>query len=242
MQNCDPVTGVCLLPNMSEAKSKDVSVADGLSIHYIGDPMCSWCWGISPVVEVLEQYCLKHKVGFEIHVGGLRAGGGDPWVPEFKNFLRNEWQHIAEATGQPFGYSLLDLPHFEYDTEPACRALVVIKELVKTKILPQAFIRKFMALMQHKFYVQGEDPKSEHFYMSLCSALNINEQSFLAYFLSEGIKAKTQNEFLVCRQMGVNAFPTIVAIQDGQMTTLSRGFTNFEQLITKLEMIKTHKS
>ncbi|WP_240314694.1 hypothetical protein [Pseudomonas aeruginosa] len=125
MMTCDPVTGACLLPEPAASASGAQPVAQAKPcVHYIGDPMCSWCWGIQPVVSEMAAFCAAEGIDFALTVGGLRAGGGDLWNADFTDFLRAEWRHIGEVTGQPFGSALLDAPHFDYDTEPACRAVV----------------------------------------------------------------------------------------------------------------------
>ena len=77
-------------------------------IIYVGDPLCSWCWGISPHLSKLKAH-YKEEMEFEILLGGLRPGGGEKWNDQFKNFLRQHWEHVTELSGQPFGYKIYKL-------------------------------------------------------------------------------------------------------------------------------------
>ncbi|MBN0147494.1 protein-disulfide isomerase, partial [Pseudomonas aeruginosa] len=135
LMNCDPATGSCRIPDAAPILPQGAKQAPGgeVTLRYIGDPMCSWCWGISSTLEELARYCEQKGIGFTLSMGGLRAGGGDAWGPEFREFLRREWTHIAKVTGQPFGFSLLSAKHFDYDTEPACRAVVVAEQMLDQK-------------------------------------------------------------------------------------------------------------
>ena len=108
---CDPVTGACLLPG-TEMPRPQTAARDRAQVSYIGDPMCSWCWGMSPVIEALAVHCAEQGLGFRLVMGGLRAGGGDAWNAGFRGFLRQEWTHIAAQTGQPFGFGLLERSAF----------------------------------------------------------------------------------------------------------------------------------
>ena len=57
MMKCDPVTGVCVLPEPDKRVDGAAVVAKrGWAVRYIGDPMCSWCWGISPTVDEVEAF------------------------------------------------------------------------------------------------------------------------------------------------------------------------------------------
>lgn len=179
---CDPVTGACLLPEQNKPDDSAVPATNsGWAVRYIGDPMCSWCWGISPTVGAVEAFCEARGIEFSITMGGLRAGGGDSWNTQFKDFLRNEWHHVAQATGQPFGFTLLEAPHFDYDTEPSCRAVVAVKLLQARNHLPVSTALKFFSAVQRKFYVEGQDPKVVDFYASICANLGLDFGNYSAH-------------------------------------------------------------
>lgn len=244
---CDPVTGVCSVPDLDEpadsvdsvepVESAALAAANSRrpwAVRYIGDPMCSWCWGISPTVAAVEAFCDAEGIEFSITMGGLRPGGGDPWTAEFKDFLRNEWHHITQATGQPFGFTLLDAAHFDYDTEPACRAVATVKLLQARNQLPNSTALEFFSEVQRKFYVEGQDPKVADFYAGICANLGLDFKEFHAVFdSSEGLQA-VQQEFIRCRQWGVRSFPTLLLEHDGKTQPLAAGFVTTEQALSRL--------
>ncbi len=76
---CDPKTGICTPSTLKELSSiGSNSQSEKQEIIYVGDPMCSWCWGISPALTELRDHFAKEKIAFKVIVGGLRPGGGDP--------------------------------------------------------------------------------------------------------------------------------------------------------------------
>lgn len=234
---CDPETGACLLPGEAAQRSK-ASTADQSQVFYIGDPMCSWCWGMSPEIEALATHCADNGVGFRLVMGGLRAGGGDPWNAAFRDFLRQEWTHIAVQTGQPFGYRLLERSAFSYDTEPACRALVTARGLFGQG---QDAIRRelaFFAAVQWKFYVEGEDPKEPAFYRDICIATGIDPEHFENSFASPEAVAATQREFRLARQLGVRGFPTVMLQTATGLHEISVGYAPFATLADRLSGFK----
>lgn len=237
MINCDPTTGACQLPPLGDSLPNTQPSAIILTtVHYIGDPMCSWCWGISPAVAEIESYCAENGIGFSVTVGGLRAGGGDPWDDWFRNFLRNEWEHIARVTGQPFGFTLLDRVRFHYDTEPACRAVVAVQQIQKLQSLPTTLPRSFFSSVQQKFYVQGKDPKEPKFYESICQSLQIDYPEFLNRFESAQTRAATHEEFQKCRSWGVASFPTLLLQQGDKLSPLAAGFTTAQAVLATLQL------
>jgi putative protein-disulfide isomerase len=98
-------------------------------ILYFGDPMCSWCWGITNDLEMLKEH-FKQELQFELILGGLRPGGGDKWDKKMKKMLKGHWGHVNDRTGQPFNYELFNWGNFNYDTEPPSRAVRVIRDLI----------------------------------------------------------------------------------------------------------------
>ena len=204
--------------------------AQKTKIVYVGDPMCSTCWGMSNELLHLQQ-SFYGELDFEVWVGGLRPGGGDPWDNGFKTFLKSHWKSVNELTGQPFEYSFFDRETFSYDTEPACRAVVAAKEIDVTK----AFT--FFEAIQRKFYVENEDPCKEEFYASICYELGINYFSFLDLFRDEVIRKKAYREFLKCREYGVISFPTVFVIKEQTNHFIANGYMNFTTMSKKIEEV-----
>ncbi|MDQ0015385.1 putative protein-disulfide isomerase [Variovorax boronicumulans] len=235
MMKCDPVTGACLLSDLDEKAAAPLQkIRSDLVVRYIGDPMCSWCWGISPAVREVADFCEAEGIEFSMTMGGLRAGGGDPWSSAFKEFLRNEWQHIAQATGQPFGYTLLDAPNFTYDTEPACRAVVAVQLLQERKKLKSFTALNFFAATQRNFYVDGKDPKVVHFYKGICESLDLDFDEFRGIFESPEARQAVGREFVQCRQWGVRSFPTLLLERNQVRSTLAVGFVKAEKVLSRL--------
>ena len=238
MLNCDAKTGLCSLPESPDQASSQVpDEVSKSTVRYIGDPMCSWCWGVSPTMKELATYCDSRNINFTLHVGGLRPGGGDEWNSQFKAFLRHEWETVYQRTGQPFGFSLLDKTEFNYDTEPACRAVVTMTLLLQNRPNPIHAILAFFSGIQRQFYVDGADPKQPEFYRDLCMEADVAYEDFLQVFQSDDAKSATVQEFQRCRSWGVRGFPSILLDVNGKMIPLASGYMTISALIEKIELL-----
>src|SRR5271154_1916736 len=98
----------------------------GPHLIYFADPMCSWCWGFSPVITEIER-CFGDLLPIRLILGGLRPGTTTKLTDAYKTTLRAHWHHVHEASGQPFDGAFFDRENFVYDTEPAARATVVMR-------------------------------------------------------------------------------------------------------------------
>lgn len=231
---CDPETGLCHPVDLESPLSVQVEKEEGKEIIYIGDPMCSWCWGISNHLRQLKEHFAQYH--FSIVVGGLRPGGGDPWNDEMKSFLKHHWEEVNRLSGQPFGDKLFELAEFNYDTEPSCRAVVASRKWLG------AYALDFYEEVTRKFYVENEDTKEIGFYRSICEQFAIPFDDFIAAFNSDKIKQKTRAEFELNRNWGVRGYPTVLFRIDQQLYQVSHGYADFQGMKSTVEKILAHTS
>ena len=93
------------------------------TLWYFADPMCSWCWGFSPVISVIKDvYADRLKVA--LLLGGLRPGTTEPMTAALREEILHHWQAVQRRTGQPFLFENAMPAGCVYDTEPPSRAEV----------------------------------------------------------------------------------------------------------------------
>lgn len=190
---------------------------------YFGDPMCSWCWGLSHHLKRLIAH-YNGRLDFEIVMGGLRPGGGDPWTEDFRNMLRTHWEHVSEASGQPFNYDFFEREHFDYNTEPPARAVRVIRDLAPTQEL------EFYEFIQSAFYVENLDPGLPEFYRAPCLTLGIEHPEFEVRFNSDQYKLLIRKDFTRAQQIGVRGFPSILLQIEDKIHVVTLGYAEFTQM------------
>ena len=196
------------------------------TLFYIGDPMCSWCYGFSPELDkVLHHF---ENLPFKIIVGGLRAHG-DETVGQLSSFLEEHWKEIHAKTGQSFSYGILKNSKLIYNTEPACRAIVTIRS-----IAPEAEYSFFKSL-QEAFYYKNNDPTSVETFKKLASSFAIEPTKFEKYFNAAVIINETERDFLLAQSLGVAGFPSLIALKDGKLHRITNGYTSAEKIISKME-------
>ena len=184
---------------------------------YVGDPMCSWCWGFAPEIEDLAS-----EYPVEVVVGGLRPGPmAQPLDERMAGFLRHHWVEIAERTGQPFDTSFLENNgDWVYDTEPAAIAVTQMRA-----VKPDATLDYFTSI-QLAFYGRGEDVTDFSVLAALASGHGIDETSFAARLATDEAKKDAWADFSQARNWGISGFPTLVGeLDDGRLALLARGFS-----------------
>ncbi len=229
--SCDPKTGLCSIPEVANSSPVEVEWKTDEEIIYVGDPMCSWCWGISPQLNALQRYGVQEGIPFTLVMGGLRPGGGEEWNAEFKSFLKHHWEEVNKRSGQPFGYDLFEQEYFQYDTEPACRATVTVRTMAPEKTL------SFYELVQSSFYVDSNDPKLVEFYEPICKKLDLDFTEFAEKFASQEMKDATTQDFGQSRQWGVTGFPSVIYRKKDKLYIIAQGFSSYEIMKEAIEEI-----
>jgi putative protein-disulfide isomerase len=196
---------------------------------YVGDPMCSWCWGFAPVKRRIEEQC-EGRAEVSLVVGGLRPFTTEPQDDQRKTFLREHWQEIGDKTGQPFAFHLLDRDDFVYDTEPASRAAVVVRHLDG-----QAKALDFFSELQRAFYADNADVTEAATLTALARDFGVDGDAFAEHLETEEMRQATIEDFQLARSLGVTGFPTVVVKDDQGYAYLTVGYQPYEQLGTLLD-------
>ena len=198
-------------------------------VIFVVDPMCSWCWGFAPVMEHIRQnYSDTYRIS--LVMGGLRKAGDMVWDEAAKAYLASQWDAVAARTGQPFDHALLQKPFFEYDTTPACKAVVTVWELLGSD---KAFV--YLHKIQHAFYANGIDitnPRLLQGYYEQCFG---NSSKFAFFYMSERAEALTEHDFAKARSMGANAFPSLVHIDKEGHMVCQTGYRTQDEIETLLK-------
>lgn len=197
------------------------------TLVYVGDPMCSWCWGISPGIERLTS---NRGLPLDVVVGGLRPGPNAQLLDEkLKRFLAGEWSQIAAVTGQPFDHGMLEWEDWLYDTEPAAVAVVAMRELAE----PETF--RFFARLQRAFYAENVDLTDVGVYERLIDGFPVEPDDFMDRLRSEGTRQGAWADFRLARRMGVNSFPTVLLRRGEDWDLVAYGYRPPDDLASRVE-------
>ncbi len=197
---------------------------------YFADPMCSWCYGFSPVIAALAER-FSGRLPVRLVMGGLRAGNTRPMRAQDKDYIRGAWTRVGEASGQPFDFAFFEREGFVYDTEPACRAVVTMRRLRPDRALT------FMAAIQQAFYARNQDITQTEVLAEIAeSEAGIDRAAFTSEFLAGDTRNETFRDFLTSQQAGVEGFPCLVAGNEADgYAQVTNGFRPIDGLAEAIE-------
>ena len=210
-------------------------MSDGISgLIYVGDPMCSWCWGFAPEIEELAE-----ELPVEVVVGGLRPGPmAQPLDDRMASFLSHHWVEIGERTGQPFSTEFLDRRDgWVYDTEPAAIAVTQMREMAEEHTLD------YLTDIQMAFYGKGEDVTDFEVLTRLAEPYDVDLELFGESLSTDEAKKTAWTDFSRARNWGISGFPTLVGeLGDGRLALLARGWTDAATIRSRIASVAENTS
>jgi putative protein-disulfide isomerase len=201
----------------------------GKRIVFFADPMCSWCWGFAPVIGAIDAE-FGRVAPVRLVLGGLRAGETRPMDDKSKDYIRQHWEHVHTATGQPFDFDFFDRDGFVYDTEPACRAAVAARNLA-----PGLALAYFEAV-QRAFYAGNRDVTAGDTLADIAQSLGIERTAFTTVFEASEIVEATRADFSFTHALGISGFPTVILEDDAAQAFLTIGYRPFEAVKDHIQL------
>lgn len=196
---------------------------------YVGDPMCSWCYGFSLIKKQLVQQC-KGRAEVRYIAGGLHTDWTEYWNQEYRDFLHDHWIEIGNRSGQPFKLDILSRKEFVYNTENSCRAVITARQLEGDMVSLD-----FFSTLQKAFYAENVDITDEQMLIDLAVNFGLSTKEFTPVFTAEETKVKTLQDYERARSIGVTGFPTVVLREGEEYGALTVGYREYEYLMPVVE-------
>lgn len=198
------------------------------ALIYVADPMCSWCWGFSPVIaKIVER--VGDTADLRLVMGGLRQEA-EPMDEGMNAYVSSAWQSVGERTGAEFDFAFFEREGFVYTTEPACRAVVTVRS-----IKPEITLA-FMTSVQKAFYAGNRDVTDGSVLADIAAEMGIDRDAFANAFDSDEMKQATVQDFQIANQSGINGFPAVlVGSPEKGFGGLTLGYQDFASLSATLD-------
>ena len=191
----------------------------GPVLHYIYDPLCGWCYGAKPLIDVARGI-----LPVVAHGGGMMTGAQRrPVSAQLRDYVMPHDMRIAQYTGQPFGEAyfegLLRDTTAVFDSAPPTSAVLAAEQLAGRGL-------ELLGRLQTAHYVEGWRIADDDVLMAVAAEMGLAADGFRdACEAASG--EVTQAHFKASRQLlsrvGGQGFPTLVLEQSGQYQVIDLG-------------------
>lgn len=235
--NCDIETGLCE-PASIHQQTKNATIINHTikpKIIYYYDALCGWCYGFSPVVKELHNY-FKDKLDIELISGGLFLGNRTGNINEIAPYIKaGAYKSVETTTGVKFGEKFLSVifgngKMYLNSLLPSI-ALCIVKDQFPERQL------EFGEILLNAFYTDGLNANDIVGIGKYASKININSEEFIVKMNEEKYKQMAEKEFEIFQKSNYSGMPTLVLQKENQEFLLSNGYTNFNNLKSKIENI-----
>lgn len=210
-----------------------------MKLVYVGDPMCSWCYGFGKELSAVLA-AVQPQLPLEIVVGGLRAGGTEVLDAAGKRFRLMHWARVEAASGLAFNRAaLIARQGFVYDTEPICRAVVSARLLAT-----QAPLLEVFRALQQAFYVDGLDTTDPQTLARVTAqALSraghpATAQTVLQQYQAPATIEATRADFRKTRALGIKSFPALLMEVNGEHHPVVPGYAGASDILDRISALR----
>ena len=205
------------------------------TLHYIHDPMCSWCWGYRPVWDALQQE-LPASLPVEYVAGGLAADNDNPMPMELQSAIQGHWKNIQSKLGTQFNFDFWKTNTPRRSTYNACRAAIAANH--------QGYQVAMIDAIQRAYYLRALNPSDCDVLIGLATelhsqGLSVDEMRFSADLFSNETQTELERQILHARQLTNQGFPSLVLESKGQYHSIRVDYTDYSGTLN--EIIKTIK-
>ncbi|MFW6092543.1 MAG: DsbA family protein [Pseudomonadota bacterium] len=192
-----------------------------MKVLVVTDPLCSWCWGMSPAVEAVGAR-LAGEVELDIVLGGVNTSSTLPVGQYGRQLLRHIWREVEATTGQRFCYAVPE--GFVYNSTVPCLAVAAARRALGRP--PFGYLHR----LQQLFFEQGRNTNDRDL---LCRAAD--ELGIPAGAVAEGlddpeVAAALRADVADARAHGTSGLPNVVVERDGARSLLLGGYADAETL------------
>ncbi|MGY2440743.1 DsbA family protein [Pseudomonas sp. SDO52101_S400] len=187
-----------------------------MTLHYIYDPLCGWCYGAKPLVQAAQQV-----LPVIAHAGGMMTGANRQSVsPQLRNYVMPHDRRIAEYTGQPFGEAyfegLLRDHTAVFDSAPPIAAVMAAESIDGRGL-------ELLGRLQTAHYVEGRRIADEAVLVECAVELGLEADVFRKTLQATDTDQHIKNSRALLAKLGGQGFPTFALEQNGQFTLIDIG-------------------
>ncbi|WP_047050000.1 DsbA family protein [Vibrio mexicanus] len=196
-----------------------------VTLYYVHDPMCAWCWGYKPVWAQIEA-ALSERVEIVYLVGGLAPDSDIPMPEAMQQQIASYWQKIHDYLGTEFNFDFWIQNTPRRSTYPACRAVLAARK--------QGADKAMITAIQQAYYLQARNPSDKETLVELAEEIGLDKELFSQALSSPEVEANMQQEFQLARSIGGNSFPSLFVESAGGIVELPIDYQHAENTVSKV--------
>jgi putative protein-disulfide isomerase len=188
-----------------------------MHLVYVFDAYCGWSHGFSRTLA--DVAARRPDLPIQVLSGGLFIRDRRRPIREF-GYVQGANAKITELTSAQFGEGyerLIADGTFVMDSEAAARGLAALRHAAPERALELAIT------MQRAFYVNGLSLSDPDTYRRIAQNAGLDAEAIGHAFTAPPAKAAARADFQRAARLGVDSFPTLLAVNGDSAVIVARG-------------------
>ena len=179
-----------------------------LTLFYIHDPMCSWCYGFKPVLKLISKE-LKDNISIKYLLGGLAVDTDTTMPEQQQQQIKANWLRIEQSIpGIKFNYDFWTHCTPRRSTYPACRAVIA------ARMQHNKYEKIMIDAIQQAYYTNAQNPSDYSVLYQLANKTGLKTEKFKTDIHSAEINDLLSAEISLSLKIGANSYPSLYILKD----------------------------
>jgi putative protein-disulfide isomerase len=199
-----------------------------VKLLYVFDAYCGWSHAFSGTLQAVTEH--HPDLPVEVISGGLFTGERRVPIREF-GFIKGANVQVTARTGATFGDAfneVLDEGSFVMDSEAAARGLIALRQAAPERAAELA------VAMQKAFFHNGASLSDPQTYRTIAEDFGLDADAVVAAFET----VSPEEDFDFAARLGVNGYPTLIAVRGSEMYALARGHATADEVEQRLAALR----
>ncbi|MCB0033194.1 MAG: DsbA family protein [Anaerolineales bacterium] len=202
-----------------------------MTLYYIHDPMCSWCWAFRPTWAQIVAAAPSTLTITRI-LGGLAPDTDQPMPDPMRHKLQTIWRTIQQRVpGTEFNFDFWTDCRPRRATYPACRA--VIAAVQQGTAYEEAMILR----IQQGYYLQAQNPSEDETLIQFAADIGLDIEQFTAALKAPETQKELLNQIHFGRQIGAQGFPSLILEQNGRYAMIPYDYNDPDVVLRQLAQL-----
>jgi len=202
-----------------------------VTLYYVHDPMCSWCWGFTRTWQDLRASLPSHIAIVRL-LGGLAADTDTPMPEATRQMVQDNWQRIeSHIPGVKFNFDFWQRNQPRRATYPACRAVIAARQQ------GNEYDEAMTAAIQRAYYHEARNPSNDSTLIELANELGLDSDAFTHALHAASTQETLLKEIHQAHAMYVNSFPSLVLANNDSHWPIAIDYNHSQPM---LELIKQY--
>ena len=201
---------------------------NSLTLYYVYDPMCSWCWGFNKTWNKVKK-SLPKNINIQYVLGGLAPDSDEIMSDKMREYIQYNWQKIEKnIPGTIFNYDFWANCTPVRSTYPACRAVIAAKN--QNDQLEISMINA----IQEAYYLYAKNPSKDTTLINIAKAIGLNVTQFKKDLNSNTTQQQLDNNINLSKSLGAKGFPSIVLKRDSVTKLIKIDYNNSDFILKQI--------